>query len=335
MRDLSTIREGTSTGHERRGMRRISRQTFFALSAVALACGVVYGFAPTDPIQLTRRFKELEALARDGSRGARQALIASCFSKQEPLQTKRFACRILSRVASPSDLADAPHVGRSDYLWVSWRLVQIAVAARDKGDVKDELTEGLLAFLRDLPRQPREGKPGLGMERHLAAQEIGFYVAENHLPLRRFPSEVVDRSPDVALERLRARYASVTASKGRAKRIGALLVGEADVFVREAAIALMIEMGESAVPAVEAMLERSVPRRNPPPFTAVTRTYKDCLRVLAGIGGERPAATLESLAKNSVPYVSDNAGAALRWVKAGVGYQPLYARLFQHPYAEE
>jgi hypothetical protein len=323
-------------------MGRIGYFVLLAAAAVALTCGASDAFRSPDPIELTERFGELEALARDGSPAASEALMDCCFSEDQPFQVKRFACRMLSRIATSNDLAAAPVLMREDYLWASWRLVGIRVSARESGDRGDRLTQELLSFLQDLSRQAEEAKsegradwPWPGMERDVAVQEIGFYVSDSALPLAAFPPEVVDRSTEIALDRLRTQYATVTEPEERAQRIGDLL-GEEDAFTREAAVALLIELGEPAVSTAEVVVSKSniLPHAGSS-FTAETRAYDAALEVMAGVGGERAAAVLARLAGSDVPHAAANAAAALRWVDAGVRFRPLYMRLFPHPYVDE
>jgi hypothetical protein len=323
-------------------VRPIAYLVILAAGAVSLACDTSYAFRSPDPMQLTKRFREVEAMAPANSPETRAALIALCFSEKEPFQTKRFACRILSRVATSDDLAQAPAVARSDYLWVSWRLLGLRVAARESGQSAGDAAQSLLAFLRDLSQQAQQARLSgsddwarRGAERDFAAREMGFYVSDCGLALKSFPADVVDRSPEIALDRLHAQYAAAAEPGRRAQELGALLKTEQNAFTREATLALLIDVGEPAVAAVEALIDANAPREGASPASAESRAYRGCLDVLAGVGGERAAALLNCVAASGPTQARGYASARLQWVEAGVGYRPLYARLFDHPYVDE
>lgn len=311
-------------------------KVFISMPALLiLACGAASSYLLPDPIELAKRFGELEVLAKNASPTARDELVSVCASKDGRVQFKRFAYRLLSRVATRDDLERLPPEDQSDELWLCRRLAEMRVTARKNGESKAAIAAQLLRFYYDLSTAVDSStgpeRVMCGIEKNIVAQEIGFQIADQQLQTTFFPSELTDYSPEVALYRLRTRFAGVRNTGERARLIGRELDTE-NTYYREAAVALMIELGESAVTTVIDTLRNNILCSNPPPFGQETRVFSSCLVILAGIGGTRAEAVLKEYSKSEFSYVANSARAFLRWTEAGVKYPAQYQRLFAHPY---
>jgi hypothetical protein len=325
-----------------RTMKRISRsliRLLLALGLGTLVCSPGYSYVDPDPIELTKQFNALEALARDGSPAARQELVKAAISagemtEAERIRVRRMAFRMLSRVGQRADFSAIPALDSSDWLWSCWRLADMRISARERGESKSTTAQTLLNFLSGLSEVPaaettaarivRQGHAGL------AEVEVRFYLADQGLPSDGFPAEIVERSSEIALARLRAQYGQIAESGLLVETLREQLRAE-NPWLRDAAAALVIERGESALPAVISLLRENIPTSNPPPWTSQIHTLRSCVDILKGIGGETAAATLTELKDNPVPYVAECGSESLTWVESGVGYQPLYQELISYP----
>ena len=306
---------------------------------LVLAYGVGNCYEPPDQIMLAKRFAELEALAADGSSQARQKLVQVSASKEERFQFRRFAYRLISRVGTSNDLKQANPLDKSDTLWSCEKLAEMRIAARENHDSKDVIANSLIGYLSELTSQEKSKSGGtkimIGIQKIVVIQELGFQIADQNLPVEKFPSEVISSSVDIELNRLRKKYANVAGTSDQAKQIAKELYTQ-EPFVREAAVALLIEKGNAVVPTVIGTMESIAPDIDSSSgFNSKTRALRSGMEVLAGIGGEEARTELKKLSKSSVPYIAENARASLRWVDAGVKYPARYLRLFQHPYADE
>ncbi len=299
-------------------------------------------YAPPDPILLAKRFAELEALSRDGSLKARQQLVSVCSSKSEKVQVRRFAYRMLSRVATSADMRRLPSSGQTDPLWACRRIAELRIASREHKDSKKALALQLAVLLRGLSAladwEDQSMKVSTDIQRGIAQQEIGFQIADQGLPSAGFPPEATDYTPEFALYRMRSEYAKVENPTTRARLIAgrfAPIIGARGVYQHEAAVALMIEEGEPALPTVLDILRQNTLTSNPPPWGPRVTRFQDCLQILAGIGGKEAEDVLRKQSESSLPYVASRAKHFLGWIEAGVKFPAQYRRLFSSPYSDD
>ncbi|MFB3882906.1 MAG: hypothetical protein ACE149_16700 [Armatimonadota bacterium] len=313
-----------------------------AVGLVVLASASGYAYVPPNPIELTKKFHALEALARDGGPEARQELIRLALygidaPENERFQVRRMAFRMLSRVGQAADLSAVPALDPSDQLWHCWRVAETAILARERGEVKSVTADALLRLYDALLVAPVDETASARTLRQchavIVGVEIGFQIADQALPADRFPPEIIDRSSEVAFARLRAQYDQVTSASDLVKQLEEQL-GSEDQRLRDAAAALIIERGGPALPAALGLLRDSLPSSSPPPWAPQTRTFRACLDILAGIGGDPALTALTELAADPRPYVSACAAASKEWVQSGVEYQPLYRDTFLNPYVD-
>jgi len=301
------------------------------IGTLLLQSAIGYCFLPADEIELAKRFAQLDSLAKSDSTDARQQIIAACVSEKERTQVQRYAFRLLSRTATSSELEQIRPVACKSQAAVYFGLAAIRVKARENNTSKSDLAKEMLAFVSELSRS---SEPGASSRTHVAKEELGFYIADAKLPETLFPKEITSRSPEISLLRLRTQFASCKDENARAEFLARLLDTE-DCFVREAATALMAELGDKAIPVVERVMEENVPLSDPPPFTAGTNAFGASIDVLAAIGGERARELLGIYAASTIRYVSVNAKYASKWVEAGVPLPIAHRRLFENPWLLE